>query len=82
MLPLAKKLETYHPKGDGIDPSKHGHDGPISVSDGGFRGTSENQFMDTIKQMGYKDIVDLQDFDDNDGFSVSLIKITKKTRLG
>jgi alcohol oxidase len=49
MLPLCKKLETYHPTGPEIDQSKHGHDGPIHVSDGGYRGKSENQFMDTIK---------------------------------
>ena len=49
MLPLCNKLETYHPKGDGIDQSKHGHDGPINVSDGGYRGKSEQAFIDTVK---------------------------------
>ena len=25
MIPLCNKLETYHPKGEATDPSKHGH---------------------------------------------------------
>jgi alcohol oxidase len=25
MIPLCNKLETYHPKGQATDPSKHGH---------------------------------------------------------
>jgi alcohol oxidase len=25
IIPLSNKLETYHPKGQGTDPSKHGH---------------------------------------------------------
>lgn len=71
MLPLAKKLETFHQDEAGIDKSKHGYDGPIHVSDGGFRGKSEIQFMETIKKMGKEEIVDLQDLDQNGGFSVS-----------
>lgn len=70
MLPLCTKLETYHPKDPAIDQSKHGHDGPIHVSDGGYRGKSEDQFMETVKKMGYNTIVDLQDLEANDGFSV------------
>jgi len=72
-MPLAKKLETFHPKGEGIDQNNHGHDGPINVSDGGYRGTSENQFLETVQSMGYSNIPDLQDFDSNNGFSVRLI---------
>jgi choline dehydrogenase-like flavoprotein len=38
MIPLCKKLETYHPKdGEKVDRSKHGFDGPVHVSDGGMR---------------------------------------------
>lgn len=47
----------------------HGHDGPIHVSDGGFRGKAEHQFIETATKMGYKEIVDLQDFEQCDGFS-------------
>jgi alcohol oxidase len=72
MIPLCKKLETYHPEGEDIDQNDHGHDGPIHISDGGFRSKSENQFMETVEKMGYKTIVDLQDFVANDAFSVSL----------
>jgi alcohol oxidase len=71
MLPLCNKLETYHPKNPSIDKSKHGYDGPIHISDGGYRGTSENQVIDTVKSMGYDTIVDLQDLDAVGGFSVS-----------
>lgn len=70
MLPLCNKLETYHPTGSDIDQSKHGHDGPIHISDGGYRGQSENQFMETVKGMGYKSITDLQDLEANGAFSV------------
>ncbi|KAH8656945.1 putative alcohol oxidase [Tricladium varicosporioides] len=69
MLPLCNKLETYHPEGDGLDQSKHGHNGPIHISDGGYRGKSENEFMETVKSMGYKEIQDLQDLDAVGGFS-------------
>ncbi|KAG9243158.1 putative alcohol oxidase [Calycina marina] len=69
LLPLAKKLETYHPTGDAINQDLHGHDGPIHISDGGYRGKSETQFMETINDMGYNKIVDLQDLEANNGFS-------------
>lgn len=71
MLPFCKKLETYHPNDPAIDQSLHGHDGPIHISDGGYRGKSENQFMETAKKLGHKEIVDLQDFEQCGGFSVS-----------
>jgi len=73
MLPLCNKLETYHPKGPGHDQSKHGHDGPIHISDGGYRGKSENEFVTTIEKMGHKVIEDLQDLDAVGGFSVSYV---------
>jgi alcohol oxidase len=72
MLEFSKKAETFHQDEQGIDKSKHGYDGPIQVSDGGYRGKSEHQFLDTIKKMGMKEVVDLQDFDQVDGFSVSM----------
>jgi alcohol oxidase len=71
MLRICNKLETYHPKGEETDQSKHGHDGPIHISDGGYRGKSENEFMETVKGMGMGVIEDLQDFDAVGGFSVS-----------
>lgn len=71
MLPLCKKLETYHPEGEGVNVEAHGYDGPIHISDGGYRGKSEDQFMQTVQDMGYKNIVDLQDLEAIGGFSVS-----------
>lgn len=71
MLPLLNKLETYHPNDPSIDKSKHGYDGPIHISDGGYRGKSENQFAETVKSMGYTMITDLQDLEACGGFSVS-----------
>lgn len=82
MLQLAKKMETYHPKGDGIDQSVHGHDGPVHISDGGYRGTSENQFLETVKLMGYKQHGDLQDFESNEGFAVSIKICCREDRPG
>lgn len=69
MLPLLNKLETYHP--DAPDKSKHGYDGPVNISDGGYRGKSEEQFLQTCKDMGYKAIDDLQDLESCGGFGVS-----------
>lgn len=71
MLPLCNKVETFHQQEKDIDPSKHGYKGPIHVSDGGFRGKSEKQFIRTIKSMGFREIVDLQDFEQVGGFTVS-----------
>lgn len=81
LLPLAKKLETFHQDEEGIDKSKHGYDGPIHVSNGGFRGKSEMEFMETVKKMGYKEIVDLQDLDQVGGFSVSPRVILRSPKL-
>jgi alcohol oxidase len=70
MLEMCKKLETFHQDEPGIDKSKHGYSGPIHISDGGYRAKSHATFMDTVKKMGFKEIVDLQDLEQCDGFSV------------
>lgn len=70
MMPLLNKLETFHQDERTINQGRHGHDGPIHVSSGGFRSKSEHVFMNTIKAMGFKEIVDLQDLDQVGGFSV------------
>lgn len=76
LLPLCNKLETFYQDEEGIDPSKHGYDGPIHVGDGGFRGKrGETEFIKTVKEMGYKEIVDLQDLSQNDGFSVRSVEM-------
>lgn len=73
LLPLLKKLETYHPKDPAIDQTLHGHDGPIHISDGGYRAKDpEDEFIKVIKAMGEKEIVDLQDLKQVGGYSVSI----------
>jgi choline dehydrogenase-like flavoprotein len=70
MIPLCNKLEKYCDDEPGIDKSKHGFDGPVHVSDGGFRAETANSFMATVKSMGMKEIADIQDFSQIGGFSV------------
>lgn len=72
MLPLLKKVETFHQNEPSIDPDKHGYEGPIHISDGGFRSKIGPIFMNTIKDMGMKQIGDLQYLDQGDGFSVRI----------
>lgn len=72
MLEMNKKVETYLPVGDGRDPKQHGYEGPVQVGDGAYRSKSEHVFMETVKKMGYQEIVDLQDGTACGGFSVSI----------
>ncbi|PYH94353.1 alcohol oxidase [Aspergillus ellipticus CBS 707.79] len=69
LLPLCKKIETFHQSGDVIDPAKHGSDGPVQVSDGGFRSQSEGEFMSAIRQLGYEEVEDLMDLEQVHGFT-------------
>ncbi|KAJ4334917.1 hypothetical protein N0V87_006512 [Didymella glomerata] len=65
MLEQMKKLETYHGPGD---KAHHGYDGPINVSDGGFRGkVAEDEFIRAAGEVGYPEIEDLQNLDTNNG---------------
>ncbi|KAG4419671.1 hypothetical protein IFR04_007171 [Cadophora malorum] len=67
MLPYLKKLENYHGRGN---PDLHGFDGPVHISDGGYREKrSEEDFITAAAKVGYPDIVDLQDLDSNNGVS-------------
>ncbi|KAI1126732.1 alcohol oxidase-like protein [Nemania abortiva] len=67
LRPFTNKAETYH----GDDPDGgHGHDGAIHVSKGPFRQLkSERDFISAMKQIGYPEIADLQDFRSNNGAS-------------
>ena len=59
------QLETYHGPGE---MAHHGYDGPINVSDGGFRAKRvEDEFMKASKEVGYPEIEDLQNLDSNNG---------------
>jgi alcohol oxidase len=71
MLPMCNKFETFHQDEQGIDKNKHGYNGPIHISDGGYRGKSEHEFLNTVRKMRFKEIVDLQDLEQCGGFSVS-----------
>lgn len=65
-MPYLKSLETYHGKGKS---EHHGYDGPIHISDGGFRGTnSMNDFITAAAKVGYKDTDDLQCLEENNKF--------------
>ncbi|KAI0469827.1 alcohol oxidase [Xylariaceae sp. FL0804] len=57
LLPLLKRLETYH----GDDESDtHGHDGPIQASDGHYVGKSlRDDFIEAAKSAGYDEINDV-----------------------
>ncbi|KAF2025401.1 alcohol oxidase-like protein [Setomelanomma holmii] len=66
MWPHLKKLETYHGKGK---KEHHGYDGPINISDGGFRAKiAEDDFMKAAADYGMPEIEDLQNLDNNNGF--------------
>lgn len=65
MWPFLNKLETYHGPGEKKD---HGHDGPINVSDGGFRAKGpEDDFIRASEKVGIPEIEDLQNLENNNG---------------
>ncbi|KAK8017473.1 hypothetical protein PG993_013799 [Apiospora rasikravindrae] len=60
LMPFIKKWETYHGLGN---PDDHGYDGPVQVSSGTYRAeVAEDDFIQAMKQMGYDEPPDLQDF--------------------
>ncbi|OTB02074.1 putative alcohol oxidase [Hypoxylon sp. CI-4A] len=64
--PYLKKLEKYHGPGK---PEHHGYDGSIQVSDGLFRSKRvEDDWLRAAKEVGYPEIIDLQNLEDNNGF--------------
>lgn len=71
MIQLARKLENYHPSAPGVSLKTHGSDGPINVSDGGFRAGNFEQTLEGLRAGAHKEILDLMDFESADGFSVS-----------
>lgn len=76
MIPLCNKVETYEgPSPVPENTTKHGKDGPIKISDGGFRSPNEDAIMKTLVEMGYKDLPDINDFETIGGFMVSQISI-------
>ncbi|KAK4211453.1 GMC oxidoreductase-domain-containing protein [Rhypophila decipiens] len=66
LIPYLKKLETYHGPGS---PSVHGYNGPVHISDGGFRSKIiMDDMLQAASSLGYPEIVDLQDLDSNNGY--------------
>ncbi|KAF4556338.1 GMC oxidoreductase-like protein 15 [Elsinoe fawcettii] len=58
-------FETYHGKGD---KASHGSNGPIHISSGTFRAKrAENDFIEAAAKMGYHELQDLQNLDNNNG---------------
>jgi alcohol oxidase len=70
IIPLCNRIETYYAGSSEVDTSKHGDSGPVKISDGGFRSESENAVMQTIHNMGMKELADINDFDTIGGFMV------------
>ncbi|POR31080.1 Alcohol oxidase [Tolypocladium paradoxum] len=70
LLPLAKKLETYHRDDPSVDKSVHGQQGPIHVSYGTHNPKApQDDLLAATESLGEKEIVDLQDFRAVGGFS-------------
>jgi choline dehydrogenase-like flavoprotein len=60
-----RQLETYHGPGK---KEHHGYDGPINISDGGFRAkTAEDDFIQAAEGVGVREIQDLQNLEENNG---------------
>ncbi|TVY81687.1 Alcohol oxidase, partial [Lachnellula suecica] len=75
LLPYLKKLETYHGAGNS---SVHGYDGPVHISDGGYRAVRpERDFITAAAKVGYPEIKDLQDLESNNGFSRWMRTVSK-----
>jgi len=59
------QLETYFGPGT---KATHGSSGPTQISGGTYRANrSENEFIQSAKEVGYPELVDLQDLDSNNG---------------
>lgn len=57
------QLETYHGQGD---PAVHGFEGPVQISDGGYRAHRPTRdFITAANKVGYPFVHDLCDFDSN-----------------
>lgn len=70
IMPIANKLETYHPNNPSIDQSVHGHDGPIHVTYGDYMPKKPlDDFLTAGESIGWSEIADLQDWKSCGGFS-------------
>ncbi|QUC20527.1 uncharacterized protein UV8b_04768 [Ustilaginoidea virens] len=70
LLPLARKLETFHFQGPQYDASLHGYDGPIHVSRSTYGSRAfQDDIMAAAEAVGEREVPDLQDFRTASGFS-------------
>lgn len=65
LIPLLRKLETYH-----IAPGRsetHGYDGPINISYGGHFATVAEEYLDVCPKIGIPMLEDIMDLDTGHG---------------
>jgi alcohol oxidase len=71
---VAQQIETYHGPGDADD---HGSDGPIHVSDGGFRHKGMmDDLIEASEATGWSEVRDLQDLEHSNGVQRWLRTVT------
>ncbi|KAK8073332.1 GMC oxidoreductase-domain-containing protein [Apiospora phragmitis] len=69
-------LEIYY---GARDKAVHGYEGPVHVINRGYRGKeSEADFITAAKNLGMREIQDLQDLDSNDGISSGLRTVSEE----
>ncbi|KAI0389166.1 alcohol oxidase-like protein [Xylariaceae sp. FL0594] len=78
LLPLMKKVETYHGPGRR---EQHGYEGPVHVSAGTYpHGRLADSFIAASVQMGWADSVDMADLDTHNGVQRALRYISPDGR--
>lgn len=66
MVPFLNKMETHLGPGNKDD---HGHEGPIKISNGGYRDeSSESEFLRAAGECGFPEIEDVNNLENNNGF--------------
>lgn len=74
MIRLPDQIETYHGPGDA---EVHGFDGPIHVSDGGFRQHKMlDDLIDASEATGWREVRDLQNLEESNGVERWLRTVT------
>ncbi|KAK1835752.1 GMC oxidoreductase-domain-containing protein [Podospora conica] len=78
LWPFLKKLETYHGPGEA---DHHGYDGPIHVSDGGYRAENiTKSLLEAAEAVGYPEVEDLQNLENCNGFQRWLRTVSPEGR--
>ena len=72
------QLETYHGPGEA---QHHGFDGPVHISDGGYRADkTANALLQAAEAVGYPEVKDLQNLEDCNGFQRWLRTVSPEGR--